>query len=152
MMKFTIVSVGRMKKGPERDLCDLYIKRLKWSFTLEEVEEKNHLGPNEMKKKEAEFLMEKVPEGALLIAMDQNGDILSSVEFAGKISDWQNQNIRNLAFVIGGSNGLDITILNKADKKIALGKMTWPHMLARVMLLEQLYRAQSILGKHPYHK
>ena len=152
MMKFTIVSVGRMKKGPERDLCDLYAKRLKWSFILEEVEEKNPLRPNEIKKKEAELLMDKVPEGALLIAMDQNGDSLSSAEFAEKINDWQNQGIRNLAVVIGGSNGLDSTILNKANKKIALGKMTWPHMLARVMLLEQLYRAQSILGKHPYHK
>ena len=96
--------------------------------------------------------MDKVPEGALLIAMDQNGDSLSSAEFAEKINDWQNQGIRNLAVVIGGSNGLDSTILNKANKKIALGKMTWPHMLARVMLLEQLYRAQSILGNHPYHK
>jgi 23S rRNA (pseudouridine1915-N3)-methyltransferase len=84
--------------------------------------------------------------------MDQNGLLLSSPEFAKKMVLWEDSGISDLAIVVGGSEGLDQTIIDKADLKIAMGKMTWPHMLARIMLLEQIYRAQCILGNHPYHK
>ena len=151
-MKITIITVGRMKKGSEKNLWDLYAKRLKWSLVLKEVEEKNVLGPQEIKRKEAELLFSKVPKGALLIAMDQNGLLLSSPELAKKIGLWQDNGISDLAIVVGGSEGLDQTVIDKADLKIAMGKMTWPHMLARILLLEQIYRAQCILGNHPYHK
>ena len=151
-MKITIVAVGRIKKGSEKNLWDIYAKRLKWSLVLKEVEEKNALGPQAIKRKEAELLFAKVPKGALLIAMDQNGLLLSSPEFAKKMVLWEDSGISDLAIVVGGSEGLDQTIIDKADLKIAMGKMTWPHMLARIMLLEQIYRAQCILGNHPYHK
>ena len=151
-MKLNIIAVGRMKKGPEKYLSDLYAKRLSWSLVLEEVVEKKSLKPAQMLRKEASLLLDKVPDRAFLIAMDQDGDLLSSRELAGKIGDWQNLGIRNLAIVIGGPNGLDKSILDRADRKISMGRMTWPHMLVRVMLMEQLYRAQCILENHPYNK
>jgi 23S rRNA (pseudouridine1915-N3)-methyltransferase len=151
-MNITIAAVGRMKSGPEKSLWDDYAKRLKWSLTLKEVEEKKPLKPAQMKNKEAELLLAALPKGATLIAMDQNGRAMSSPDLAKKIGAWQDEGTQNLAFVIGGSDGLDKAILDKADLKIAMGAMTWPHMLARVMLLEQIYRAQCILANHPYHK
>ena len=151
-MKITIVTVGRMKKGSEKNLWDVYAKRLKWSVAVKEVEEKNALGPQAIKRKEADLLLAKVPKGALLVIMDQNGLNISSRDFAKRIGLWQDRGMRDLAIVIGGSDGLDQTVIDKADLKIAMGKMTWPHMLARIMLLEQIYRAQCILENHPYHK
>jgi 23S rRNA (pseudouridine1915-N3)-methyltransferase len=151
-MNITIAVVGRMKAGPEKILWDDYAKRLNWSLTLKEVEEKKPLKPTQMKIKEAKLLLAAIPNGATLIAMDQNGRACSSPAFAKKIGTLQDDGTRDLAFVIGGSDGLDITILDKAHLKIAMGEMTWPHMLARVMLLEQIYRAQCIIGNHPYHK
>lgn len=151
-MNITIAAVGRMKAGPEKNLWDDYAKRLKWSLSLKEVEEKKPLKPAQMKIKEADLLQGALPKGALLIALDQNGRTLSSPDFAKKIGDWQDDGTRDLAFLIGGSDGLDQSILDKAQLKIAMGQMTWPHMLARVMLLEQIYRAQCILSNHPYHK
>ena len=105
-----------------------------------------------MKIKEAGLLLDALPKGALLIAMDRNGRPLSSPAFAKKLGAWQDDGIRDIAFVIGGSDGLDKSVLDQAQLKIAMGEMTWPHMLARVMLLEQIYRAQCILSNHPYHK
>jgi 23S rRNA (pseudouridine1915-N3)-methyltransferase len=151
-MKITIATVGRIKKGPGKDLWDVYAKRLKWSLDLKEVEEKNALGLHAIRRKEGDLLLAKVPKGAFLIAMDQNGLLLSSLDFAKKINLWQDRGIRDLAFIIGGSEGLDQTAIDKADLQMSMGKMTWPHMLARIMLLEQIYRAQCILGNHPYHK
>ena len=151
-MKITIITVGRMKKGSEKNLWDIYVKRLKWSLVLKEVEEKNALGPQAIKRKEADLLLAKVPKGALLVIMDQNGLNIASLDFAKRIGLWQDRGMRDLAIVIGGSDGLDQTVIDKADLKIAMGKMTWPHMLARIMLLEQIYRAQCILENHPYHK
>ena len=151
-MNITIAAVGRMKAGPEKILWDDYAKRLKWPLTLKEVEEKKPLKPAQMKIKEAELLLAALPKGATLIALDQNGRALSSPGIAKKIGALQDDGTRDLAFVIGGSDGLDKTILDKAHFKIAMGEMTWPHMLARVMLLEQIYRAQCILNNHPYHK
>lgn len=151
-MNITIAAVGRMKAGPEKILWDDYAKRLGWSLTLKEVEEKKPLKPPQMKIKEAELLLAALPKGATLIAMDQNGRIFPSPDFAKKIGKLQDDGTRDIAFAIGGSDGLDKSILDKAHLKIAMGEMTWPHMMARVMLVEQIYRAQCILSGHPYHK
>ena len=86
------------------------------------------------------------------MAMDRGGRELASTDLAKKLGAWQDDGISEIAFVIGGSDGLDQTILDKAQLKIAMGAMTWPHLLARVMLIEQIYRAQCILSNHPYHK
>ena len=151
-MNITIAAVGRMKAGAERSLWDNYAKRLNWSLTLKEVEEKKPLKPAQLKIKEAELLLNTVPKGAVLVAMDRSGRALASEDLAKKLSAWQDDGISEIAFVIGGSDGLDKSILVRAQLKIALGAMTWPHMLARVMLIEQIYRAQCILSNHPYHK
>jgi 23S rRNA (pseudouridine1915-N3)-methyltransferase len=151
-MNITIAAVGRMKAGPEKVLWDGYARRLNWSLAVKEVEEKKPLKPPQMKIREAELLLAAIPKGATLIAMDQNGRALSSPDFAKKIVALQDDGTRDVAFVIGGSDGLDKSILDKAHLKIAMGEMTWPHMLARVMLLEQIYRAQCIISNHPYHK
>ncbi len=151
-MNITIAAVGRMKAGPEKILWDDYAKRLNWNLSLKEVEEKNPLKPAQMKIKEAALLLNAIPKDATLIALDQNGRSLSSPAFAKKIGGFQDDGIQDLVFVIGGSDGLDKSILDKAQMKVAMGEMTWPHMLARVMLIEQIYRAQCILAGHPYHK
>jgi len=151
-MNLTIAAVGRIKKGPERSLWDIYAKRLRWPLSLIEVEAKNVIGIEQIKKKEADLLLAKVPKTSVIVALDQNGLVASSAEFAKKIGEWQNNGINNLVLVVGGSDGLDSTVLDKAQMIISMGQMTWPHKLARVMLLEQLYRAQCILNNHPYHK
>jgi len=151
-MKFIIAAVGRMKAGAERNLWDNYAKRLNWSLTLKEIEEKKPLKPALLKIKEAELLLNAVPKGATLVALDRSGRDLTSVDLAKKLGAWQDDGIGEVAFVIGGSEGLDRSVLERAQLKIAMGAMTWPHLLARVMLIEQIYRAQCILSKHPYHK
>ena len=151
-MNITIAAVGRMKAGAERSLWDNYAKRLNWSLTLKEVEEKKPLKPAQLKVKEAELLLNAVPKGAVLVAMDRSGRELASEDLAKILGAWQDDGIDEIAFVIGGSDGLDQKVLDKAQLKIAMGAMTWPHMLARVMLIEQIYRAQCILTNHPYHK
>ena len=151
-MNLTVAAVGRIKKGPERSLWDIYAKRLRWPLSLIEVEAKNVIGIEQIKKKEADLLLAKVPKTSVIVALDQNGLVASSAEFAKKIGEWQNNGINNLVLVVGGSDGLDSTVLDKAQMIISMGQMTWPHKLVRVMLLEQLYRAQCILYNHPYHK
>ena len=151
-MNLTIAAVGRIKKGPERSLWDIYAKRLRWPLSLIEVEAKNVIGIEQIKKKEADLLLAKVPKTSVIVALDQNGLVASSAEFAKKIGEWQNNGINNLVLVVGGSDGLDSTVLDKAQMIMSMGQMTWPHKLVRVMLLEQLYRAQCILNNHPYHK
>ena len=99
----------------------------------------------------AELLRAAVPEGATLAALDERGTRMDSRQFADRIAAWRAGG-RDLAFVIGGADGLDAGLLAGADVKLSLGSMTWPHMMVRVMLMEQLYRAQQILAGHPYHK
>ena len=141
-----------MKKGPERSLWEGYAKRLRWPLKLIEVEAKNSFGVEETKRKEADLLLSRVPKASVVVALDQNGLAVSSVDFSKKIGKWQDNGINTLTLVVGGSDGLDKIVLDKAQLSISLGRMTWPHMMARVMLLEQLYRTQCILNKHPYHK
>jgi 23S rRNA (pseudouridine1915-N3)-methyltransferase len=133
-------------------LWDDYAKRLRWPLALKEVEVKKPLKINQLKEKESELLLATLPKGAILVGLDQNARSLSSIDFASKVKRWQDQSTREIAFCIGGSDGLSQSLLDQANLKIAMGSMTWPHMLARVMLLEQIYRAQCILSNHPYHK
>jgi len=147
-----LVAVGRMKPGPERALFDLYAARLSPPPEMREVEEKRNLPPAKMKAREAELLLGAVPDGALIVALDERGKRLGSMAFAKKLGDWRDQGVRDVAFVIGGADGLDRAILDRANVVLALGEMTWPHMLVRGLLAEQLYRANAILSGHPYHR
>jgi 23S rRNA (pseudouridine1915-N3)-methyltransferase len=105
-----------------------------------------------LKAREAELILAALPAGARLVALDETGAAWSSRDLAERIAAWRDQGVATLAFAIGGAEGLDSTIIERADAVVSLGAMTWPHLLVRGMLLEQLYRAQQILAGHPYHR
>lgn len=115
--------------------------------TVVEVEDKRNGGMAA----EAELLARVVPDGAALVVLDERGQMLTSPEFAGKLGNWRDQ-ARDICIVIGGADGIDPALRARADLAISFGKMVWPHMLVRVMLAEQLYRAATILGGGPYHR
>jgi 23S rRNA (pseudouridine1915-N3)-methyltransferase len=117
-----------------------------------ELEEKRRLPPAELKAREAELILAVLPAGARLVALDQRGAEWSSREFADRLRAWRDGGTGALAFAIGGAEGLGPAVIERADSVLSLGAMTWPHLLARCMLLEQLYRAQQILAGHPYHR
>jgi 23S rRNA (pseudouridine1915-N3)-methyltransferase len=105
-----------------------------------------------MKAREAELILEALPPGATLVALDERGAAWSSREFADRLAAWRDRGVPDLAFAIGGAEGLGPAILDRAQTILSLGAMTWPHLFVRGMLLEQLYRAQQILARHPYHR
>jgi 23S rRNA (pseudouridine1915-N3)-methyltransferase len=117
-----------------------------------ELEEKRRLPPPEMKRREAALILSALPTGARLVALDERGEAWSSRDFAAQLAAWRDGGAAPLAFAIGGAEGLDAAVIARADAVMSLGAMTWPHFLARVMLLEQLYRAQQIHAGHPYHR
>ena len=151
-MRITIAAVGRIRAGPERDLQNHYAGRLRWKLEIREVEERKKLPTAKLVRREAELLGAACPADAVRIALDGTGRQLASTELARRLGDWQDGSTGNLAFLIGGADGLDGSILKRADLVLSLGAMTWPHFLVRGMLLEQLYRAQQILANHPYHR
>ncbi len=151
-MRITIAAVGRIKAGPERALQDHYAGRLSWPLEVREVEERKRLAPDKLKSREAELLIAACPGGAVTVALDGTGKQFSSIRFARRLGGWQDDGISDVAFLIGGADGLDAAALEAADLVLSLGAMTWPHLMVRGMLLEQLYRAQQILAGHPYHR
>lgn len=152
-VQVSIIAIGRMQRGPEQELVNEYLKRLPWKADITEIDiKKAAASSTERKAREAERLLAAVPAGAAIVALDENGKALKSRGFAGKIDEWQMAGYSNLAFIIGGADGLDATVLAKADLKLAFGTLTWPHMMVRVMLAEQIYRAWSINTGHPYHR
>ena len=117
-----------------------------------ELEEKRRLPPAELKTREAELILAAVPPGARLVALDQRGTEWSSRDLADRLRAWRDGGAGALVFAIGGAEGLGAAVIERADVVLSLGSMTWPHLLCRCMLLEQLYRAQQILAGHPYHR
>lgn len=148
-MKIKIIAVGRMKTSPLRALCDEYIKRLGWPVKIEEID-----SPKAATSAiEAPLILKHIPENAFVVALDERGQSYSSPEFAEKLSRWRDQAPGNeIILLIGGADGFDKTVRDKAKILLSFGKQTWPHMMVRVMLLEQIYRAQQILAGHPYHR
>jgi 23S rRNA (pseudouridine1915-N3)-methyltransferase len=158
-MKLRILAVGRAKSGPEAALTAEYARRLQWTLAIEEVEERRPLSGPELKAREAELLTQALEKGAtkgsgqrILVALDERGRQLGSRDLAQKLSGWRDQGVAEIAFLIGGADGLAESLRKRADLTLSLGQMTWPHMLARAMLVEQIYRAQQILAGHPYHR
>ena len=150
-MRLTIVAVGRVKAGPEADLYRQYARRLGWPLALKEVEDRKK-DPARRIEREGELLLGAVPAGAKLVAFDENGNSMTSEGFAELLGRWRDDGVADIAFVIGGADGLAPAVLARAERKIAFGAMTWPHQMARIMLAEQLYRAETILAGHPYHR
>jgi 23S rRNA (pseudouridine1915-N3)-methyltransferase len=147
-----IAAVGRMKPGPLADLQSEYVKRLSGPIGIKEVEERRALPSAERKAREGELLLAALPEDALLVALDEGGREFTSADFADRLQRWRLEGVKTLAFVIGGADGLAQPLVRRARLTLSLGAMTWPHLLARILLLEQLYRAQQILAGHPYHR
>lgn len=117
-----------------------------------ELEEKRKLPPPQLKAREAELILAALPAGARLVALDERGQPWSSRELADRLAAWRDRGVATLAFAIGGADGLGPAVVERADAVLSLGAMTWPHLLVRSLLLEQLYRAQQILAGHPYHR
>jgi 23S rRNA (pseudouridine1915-N3)-methyltransferase len=151
-MRVTIAAVGRDRSGPTRDLFEDYCRRCPWPIRLVEIPPRTNGPPERRRAEEAERLSGAVPRDAVLVALDETGRALTSRAFAARIVAWQRQGQSELAFLIGGPDGLDPALTGRAELILALGRMTWPHRLVRVMLAEQLYRAATILAGHPYHR
>jgi 23S rRNA (pseudouridine1915-N3)-methyltransferase len=151
-MNILIIAVGRMKKSPESEILETYLKRCPWNIKVIEVEERRPIKGAERMAREADLLLNAIPDGATVIALDERGTEMRSTVFAEKIRNIQDQGNANLVFLIGGADGYDPRVKAKANLKISFGHMTWPHMMVRAMLGEQLYRASTILQGHPYHK
>jgi 23S rRNA (pseudouridine1915-N3)-methyltransferase len=146
-----LLAIGKAGgKGPEAEIFARYAKRIKPALTL--VEFADGVGSAaEIKRREAEALLGALKPGEFLIALDQDGAAPDSVAFSRLLAGWQERS-KNLVFAIGGAEGFDAAIIARAGTKLSLGALTWPHMLVRVMLAEQIYRAQMILAGHPYHR
>ena len=155
-MRVHICAVGRMKPGPERALLDDYMTRFDRTgralglgpVAMHEVEDRKGGGMDA----EAQLLDRALPRGGVIVALDERGKLLSSPEFSDTLAGWRDTGRGDVAFVIGGADGIAPVLRDRADFKLSFGKMVWPHMLARVMLSEQLYRAASILAGAPYHR
>jgi 23S rRNA (pseudouridine1915-N3)-methyltransferase len=150
-VRLTIVAVGRGRSSPEAALYHHYASRILWPLALKEVEERRPLPAAERSAREAALIRAALPAGARLVALDRSGVALSSEAFAAQLRKWRDSGVDDIAFVIGGSDGLEAGLLADADLTIAYGAATWPHLLARALLAEQIYRAQQILAGHPYH-
>ena len=155
-MRVHICAVGRLRTGPERDLIDDYLKRFDRTgralglgpVQIHEVEDKKGGGMAA----EAALLDRVIPKGAMICTMDERGKLITSPDFAQTMGRWRDGGCSDLAFIIGGADGIDPELRARADFSLSFGKMVWPHMLVRVMLAEQLYRAASILAGAPYHR
>jgi 23S rRNA (pseudouridine1915-N3)-methyltransferase len=159
-MKLFVAAVGRLKRGPERDLAERYRERAATAgrslgirgLKIMEIEEgRARRGPDRTSE-EAASLAKFLPENAAIVVLDERGKSLSSVELAGLIGRWRDHGKQAAVFVIGGADGIAESLVSQADLRLAFGAATWPHQLVRIMLLEQLYRAVTILAGHPYHR
>jgi 23S rRNA (pseudouridine1915-N3)-methyltransferase len=151
-MRLHVIAVGRLKGGPHEALARYYAERIAWPLTLRDVEEKRPLSASEIREREGALLLAAAPPRATLVALDARGQTLTSEALAERLQRWRDGGVDDLAFLIGGAEGLADAVRQKAHLVLSLGAMTWPHLLARGMLLEQLYRAQQILAGHPYHR
>ena len=159
-MRLVVISIGRLKQGPERELAERYRERFddigrKLGFRgldIHEIPESRARDPATRMAEEATAISAAIPDNSLLVALDERGDNLGSPAFARQLGRWRDEQVASTIFAIGGADGLSPDLRRKAKLSIAFGSATWPHQMVRVMLLEQLYRAATILAGHPYHR
>jgi 23S rRNA (pseudouridine1915-N3)-methyltransferase len=155
-MRVHLCAVGRLRAGPEREMVDDYLARFEKAgrplglgpAREHQVEDKRGGGMAA----EAGLLTRAVPKGALVAVLDERGKTLSSPQFAARLAEWRDAGRQDVALIIGGADGIAPDLRRRADFRLSLGAMVWPHMLVRVMLAEQLYRAAAILAGSPYHR
>jgi len=145
MIRAEIIAVGRLRPGPQLTLLESYKKRMQWPLTIHEIEARK---PEEEQRK----IAAKINQQSYLFVLDERGQNLSSKDFAAQLGALSAEGRPDVQFLIGGADGHTPEIRARADKLLAFGAQTWPHMLARIMLTEQIYRAQQILLGHPYHR
>jgi 23S rRNA (pseudouridine1915-N3)-methyltransferase len=158
-MRLVVAAIGRLK-GPETELCERYRKRAAQTgralglrdVEIVEVRESRAAESDKRKLEESIALANVIPPGAAKILLDPQGESLDSEALAARVGEWRSDNRTAAVFIIGGPDGLAETLSGQADLRLAFGAATWPHQLVRVMLLEQLYRATTILSGHPYHR
>jgi 23S rRNA (pseudouridine1915-N3)-methyltransferase len=159
-MRIGLFAVGRLKTGPEKELAARYFDRFAKAgpaiglelSRISEVAESRASGSDTRKREEAGLLQKTLPDGGILVLLDERGRALDSEAFAALLGSYRDQGKRDLTIAIGGADGLDPSLYEKADAVVCLGKMTWPHQLVRILIAEQLYRAVTILSGHPYHR
>lgn len=152
MLRLTVVAVGKIRGTPYDALLQDYLRRFTSPVTVIEVDERKTLSPMQLRQREGELLATKIPATSSVVALDPRGKMLSSENLATFVQQRQDDGTRDMCFIIGGADGLSDDVLARAQFRLSLGAMIWPHLLARVMLIEQLYRAQQILAGHPYHR
>ena len=138
-MQLHIIARGKIGRSPEAELIDRYLKRVAWPTKVTELPDRGGAVP-------------AAPPASVTILLDERGDLLSSVEFARRLEGWRDGGKREARFLIGAADGHDAALRDRADLILSFGPATWPHMLARAMLAEQLFRATSVLANHPYHR
>ena len=159
-MHIVIAAVGRLKQGPERELAERYRKRAAdagrgvglTAFDVIEIRESRADNVGRRMLEESIAIANVIPERAATVLLDERGESVSSASFAGHLQGWRSQNRPAAVFIIGGADGLAPSLRERASLAIAFGAATWPHQLVRIMLLEQLYRAVTMLSGHPYHR
>jgi 23S rRNA (pseudouridine1915-N3)-methyltransferase len=159
-MRFVVAAIGRLKSGPERELAERYRKRAadagrKIGIRDVEIIEIRESRARELDRRvleESIALANILPDKAIIVALDEQGRSLDSTSLAGQLRNWRDAGAPAVAFVIGGADGLAAEVKKRAALTLAFGAATWPHQLARIMLLEQLYRVITILAGHPYHR
>ena len=151
-MNILVAAIGKAKPSAEREWFTSYAARLPWRVDLKEIEIKKEAATDVRRAREGEALLAAVPEGARIIALDERGKSETSEAFAKRLGRWRDDGVRAVAFLIGGADGLDESVRKRADAVLSFGALTWPHMLVRALLAEQLYRAHTILTGHPYHR
>ncbi|ATU90334.1 23S rRNA (pseudouridine(1915)-N(3))-methyltransferase RlmH [Phyllobacterium zundukense] len=159
-MRITVFAVGRMKSGPERELAGRYFDRLKKTGTplglefssVTEISESRAQQPELRKQEESSKVLEALDQGGVLVLLDERGKTMPSEAFAQAIARFRDAGKRQLLVAIGGPDGHDASLRDRADLVLALGAMTWPHQIVRILVAEQLYRTTTILSGHPYHR
>ena len=152
MLKISLIGPGRFGRGPECDLYETYRKRLSWPLDLTELDDRKGGSDPERKLRENQMLREKAATADAVIALDERGKDLDSRAFAKVLQGFADNGRGQVAILIGGADGLDDETRALADLRLSLGRLTWPHLMVRVLIAEQLYRAETILRGHPYHR
>jgi 23S rRNA (pseudouridine1915-N3)-methyltransferase len=159
-MRIVVIAVGRLKQGPEHELAEAYRKRFEAigrtlglrAIEILEIRESRAQDAERRRTEESIAIANVIPERATLVVLDERGENLGSAALASLLREWRAEDRPAVCFVIGAANGLADTLRVRANLKLAFGAATWPHQLVRTMLLEQLYRAGTILAGHPYHR
>jgi 23S rRNA (pseudouridine1915-N3)-methyltransferase len=159
-MRVIVIAIGRLKQGPERELAETYRKRAQAigralgmrEIEIVEIRESRAVDAERRRVEESIAIANVIPERAAIIILDERGESLDSSALAALLRNWRAEDPAAVCFVIGGADGLAASLRERAKLKLAFGAATWPHHLVRIMLLEQLYRAASILAGHPYHR